>query len=155
MKKITALLLALVMLTFAFASCGGDKLDGKTFTYEKVEVEFENKEAEEFANKLLGAGQSFGDYFAKNMFGDELKEAAFSFKDGKMHGSFGGELTEEGVAYKLDGKKITFEGVEDAQMDETTFTYEDGKVVLTVESEIPTGLNTKSTITLKVLFAEK
>ena len=129
-------------------------LAGKTFAYEKVEVEFENKEAEEFVNKLLTAGQSVGDYFAKNMLGDELKTASFSFKDGKMYGN-AGKLLEYGIEYKLQGKMITFVGLEGVDMDGMTFTYEDGKLVLNMEINIPTGPTTKSKIALKILYAEK
>ena len=70
MKKLTALLLALLMLTFAFASCnGGDdentSPEGKTFAYEKNEIEFENEKIEAAFTALLAEGQTAGDYICE------------------------------------------------------------------------------------------
>ena len=69
MKKLTALLLALLMLTFAFVACRGDdentSPEGKTFAYEKNEIEFENEKIEAAFTALLAEGQTAGDYICE------------------------------------------------------------------------------------------
>lgn len=148
MKKIVALLLALTFVCMAFASCGGDALDGKSFTYEKIEVEFENEELQEAMNKLLKEGQSIADYFAENYLGD-MTDFTYSFKDGKMYGKMGDQEMNEGIDYKLDGKNIV---VADTEMPEgTTFTYEGGKLVMAMEMELNLFI-TKTTVGLKVYY---
>ena len=109
MKKIVALLLALTFLCLAFASCGNDGLDGKSFSYEKIEVKFENEELQEAMNKLLKDGQSIADYFAENYL-DGMGEMTYTFKDGKMYGEVDGESLGEGIDYTLDGKNIVIAG---------------------------------------------
>ncbi len=152
MKKIVALLLALTFVCIAFASCGGgNSLEGKSFKYEKLEVDFEDDEAEEFINSLLSDGQSAADYFAENMFG-EMKGLSIYFEDGKMYGKMGDEQAEEGVEYTLKGEDITFAEADEEPMEGATFKYVDGKLVLTVETEV--GLISKSKVALKLFFKE-
>ena len=57
MKKLTALLLALLMLTFAFAACGGDNEnaspEGKTFIFERADVvSFKDNDSKAFFQSL-------------------------------------------------------------------------------------------------------
>ena len=148
MKKIVALLLALTFLCLAFASCGGDGLDGKSFSYEKLEVKFENEELQDAINKLLKEGQSISDYFVENYL-DGMGEMTYTFKDGKMYGEVDGESLGEGIAYELDGKNIV---LADSEMPKgTTLTYEGGKLVMAMEMEIPL-LITSAKVGLKIYY---
>ena len=151
MKKLTALLLALVMLTFAFASCnGGDdenaSPEGKTFAYEKSEiVDFENDEHEEFIRSLtVPDGYTFDEFIANvGSTGSQLHTLVFSFENGEMRFS----SVESSFKYELNGKKITFDGQED--LEGISFTYENGKLVLTAKIQVQ-----KAVATAKYYFKE-
>ena len=150
MKKLTALLLALIMLTFAFASCnGGDNEnaspEGKTFAHEKFEFEIKDKEIEDRLKDLLQEGQTLDDFFSARLANINMAETTFTFKDGKCYSS----NTERGLAYELDGKKLTFEGM--TNIEGVFLTYEDGKLV--AESEIDGPLDSK--VTVRAIYAEK
>ena len=137
-----------ISCSLAFASCGNDGLDGKSFSYEKIEVEFENEELQEAMNKLLKDGQSIADYFAENYLSG-MGEMTYTFKDGKMYGEVDGESLGEGIAYELDGKNIVL--ANDDMPEGTTLTYEGGKLVMAMEMEIPLVL-TSAKVGMKIYY---
>ena len=124
MKKIVALLLALTFVCFAFASCG-DALDGKTFSYEKIEVELENEEMQEALNGILKEGQSMADYFLGEA---DYSQTSYEFKDGKITQKVNGEAVGEPVSYEMDGDNIV--KLDGKELPEDMKMYlEDGKLV--------------------------
>lgn len=146
MKKIVALLLALTFVCFAFASCG-DALDGKTFTYEKIEVELENEEMEEALNGILEDGQSVADYFLGEA---DYSQTSYKFKDGKIIAKIG-DKEQEAVSYEMDGDNIVkLDGK--ALPDGMKMYLEDGKLVqeTTIDETILVVIKIKATV--KVIY---
>ena len=77
MKKITALLLALLLLCTMLLSCEeGDALDGKSFSFSKIEVSFESPEMRTAVEGSLEDGQTVEDYFL-DAIGLYIKNYAF------------------------------------------------------------------------------
>ena len=171
MKKLTALLLALLMLTFAFASCNGDddentSPEGKTFAYEKNEIEFENEKIEAAFTALLAEGQTAGDYICETFFDDDIRRSVFTFKDGKMYSSnYTNNGEEIGFAYKMEGKEIAPVSSEgNSYYGGIDLTYERGKLICTIKIdfprdtamfiEFPTDSKEEGTLTLKYIYKE-
>ena len=151
MKKLIALVLALLMMSMTLASCG-DGIDGKSFTYEKIEVEFENEEVQKTFEKLLEKGQKLEDYFTEHFLGEEVTGVVYTFKDGKMSAELGGKSLGDPIEYKKDGNNITFG---DKEMSEGSKMYlKDGKFVMEMAMEIPV-LVTTIDVTVKVIYKQK
>ena len=108
MKRIVALLLVMVFVVLAFASCGAKSLKGKTYEVTKVSVKL-SKEAKENLEKL-GMSEE-----------DAIKSVEAVYKNMKFVFS---EKTENVpvVGWSIDGSKVTYAGVE--------YKYSSGKLVL-------------------------
>ena len=148
MKKIVALLLALTFVCFAFASCG-DALDGKTFSYEKIEVELENEEMQEALNGILKEGQSVADYFLGE--GTDYTKTTYEFKDGKITQKVNGEAVGKPVSYEMDGDNIV--KLDGKALPEGMKMYlEDGKLVqeTAIEETILVVITIKATV--KIIY---
>ena len=150
MKKLTALLLALVMLTFAFASCGDDKndpLDGKTFTYEKFEIELEDKELAEKLNAVIEEGQTLSDYIFEEFIPGDVTETRYRFKNGKMSIFVGEKETISKVDYQMDEDKISEINGKPVS-DNVNIYLKDGKLIreYSVDETIFMFFNIKATV---------
>ena len=127
MKKLTALLLALVFLTMALVACdGGDASPaGKTFTFEKVDVKITNSEYEEQLKEYLG-DTNLSDYYKEAM-----KDVSLSFTEDKV--TLKGMAETLNSPYTMDGEKIV---ISEADMENIggSMIYKDGKVIMEMET---------------------
>ena len=138
MKKLTALMLALLMMASMLASCGGEGLDGKTFAYDSFKLEWENDEAKAMAEAMGMDEESLAGEMV-----DEFVDFSIRFEDGKAYGTFGDEEEDEAVKYTQNGDDITIEG-----MDDMGKIYLDGgKLVIEASME--------NMFTIKIFFVEK
>ncbi len=105
MKKIVALLLACVMVSFALVSCGSS-IDGKTYVYDKSEVEWLNDTAGDIANALGGIIDSIGGDIdgMREQIAAQYAKVEFVFEDGKV--KLGAEGDYDVAAYEQDGDDI-------------------------------------------------
>ena len=102
MKKVVALVLVCMMM-FALSACFGSasSVDGKTYVFHDLDIEFENEEMEEMMGALEGGLDAL-----KEQLKPTFAEAKIIFKDGKA--SMVGEG--EDIDYEQDGDTVKLLG---------------------------------------------
>lgn len=108
-KKFAALLVVALVMTFVFAACGNNSVDGKTYKFDSVSVEWTDTATEEQKSALIAAANVANETelfaYLKEFFSEGMSQSGdITFKDGKVYASGDGNDTED---YTQEGNIVT------------------------------------------------
>ena len=122
MKRILAVLLALLMMSFSLIACDGDgSVDGKSYVFDDVRVEWADEDSESMLGLLGGLVDGLGASLSemKAIVIEQYSQRELRFEDGKV--SIGEQGEFDVAEYRQEGDDV--------------FILSDGKIVMSLDLE--------------------